>query len=669
MLLLIIIFLLWSSVTVGLFAENKIGNSLKWYKSPIGFFLILGGYQITTFSMMLFRVNLSILYGWTIVYFLILIILNLLKLRQVLDYIKEISKTKQFFFCICFSAVLIIIYSRLNILNTLSDFNFYIPLVGTNNHGGWINSYDPWSGIETPLSWMYNFQGYYLFLSSVSYLFKIHELLLMIWLPSTLFFIFLPLMIFDVMKMFSFKKMKVNQYGVFALIFLLSQLDLFFMEFVYYGNNFRGYVFLYLLMLVQLFFDTRNPKLIYVILGLSFAHFSFQSTALFISIIILTGIVVYDQWKNKSENIAFSFWFTVPIFCYGFSIIFIGNRWTAVLLLAAYCCCFALLKFMLNRNQKKLIERLVWCVLALLVLGIYGLSIVMEIRSGGIFLYIKEFIKLVLNYFSAESSRSLIDYLQVILLGGGLISLVINVWKQKKRSSFLQLLPLITIFIFLNPFVFAFVSTYLTGIVYDRTFIMIYSMLTIGLVLQFILEKNQRNIVLYFLLALSLVIFIDTLKEDHFQDKLFKQEDREVYSMTSKLPNDLIDVAEFLQDYIDFYYEGDYTPTILSSDLRLRLIYNSNYLKFTVSDYRYSTTLEEENQNYWLTYLYKLISDSGNPYFISADLSQVPDLFKSYPIEYIITPSYISVNLENTLSSFCRWIYGNESYRVYQVIL
>lgn len=669
MLLLIIIFLLWSSVTVGLFAENKIGNSLKWYKSPIGFFLILGGYQIITFSMMLFRVNLSILYGWTIVYFLILLILNLLKLRQVLDYIKEISKTKQFFFCICFSAVLIIIYSRLNILNTLSDFNFYIPLVGTNNHGGGINSYDPWSGIETPLSWMYNFQGYYLFLSSVSYLFKIHELLLMIWLPSTLFFIFLPLMIFDVMKMFSFKKMKVNQYGVFALIFLLSQLDLFFMEFVYYGNNFRGYVFLYLLMLVQLFFDTRNPKLIYVILGLSFAHFSFQSTALFISIIILTGIVVYDQWKNKSENIAFSFWFTVPIFCYGFSIIFIGNRWTAVLLLAAYCCCFALLKFMLNRNQKKLIERLVWCVLALLVLGIYGLSIVMEIRSGGIFLYIKEFIKLVLNYFSAESSRSLIDYLQVILLGGGLISLVINVWKQKKRSSFLQLLPLITIFIFLNPFVFAFVSTYLTGIVYDRTFIMIYSMLTIGLVLQFILEKNQRNIVLYFLLALSLVIFIDTLKEDHFQDKLFKQEDREVYSMTSKLPNDLIDVAEFLQDYIDFYYEGDYTPTILSSDLRLRLIYNSNYLKFTVSDYRYSTTLEEENQNYWLTYLYKLISDSGNPYFISADLSQVPDLFKSYPIEYIITPSYISVNLENTLSSFCRWIYGNESYRVYQVIL
>lgn len=669
MLLLIIIFLLWSSITIGLFAEDKMGNSLKWYKSPLGFFLILGGYQITVFPMMLFRVSLSIVYGWTTLYLMILLLLNFLKLRQVLDYIKEISKTKQFFFCICFSAILIIIYSRLNILNTLSDFNFYIPLVGTNNHGGWINSYDPWSGVETPLSWMYNFQGYYLFLSSLSYLFRVHELLLMIWLPSSLFFIFLPLMIFDVMKIFSFEKLKVNQYIVFALIFLLSQLDLFFMEFVYYGNNFRGYVFLYLLMLVQLFFDTRNAKLIYAILGLSFAHLSLQSTALFISIIILIGIVVYDQWKNKSENIAFSFWFTVPIFCYGFCIIFLGNRGVAILLLTIYYFCFVLLKSMLNRNCKKLIERLVWGVLAFLVVGIYSLSFVMEIRDGGVLLYIKEFIKLALNYFSAESSRSIIDYLQVLLLGCGLICLVVDVWKQKKKSSFLQLLPLITIFIFLNPFVSAFVSTYLTGTVYDRTFIMIYSMLTIGLIFQFILKKNQEKIVLYFMLVLSLVIFIDTLKEDHFKDKLFKQEDREVYSMIAKLPNDLIDVAEFLEEYMDSYYEGDYTPTILSSDLRLRLIYNSNYLKFTVSDYRYSTVLDEENQNYWLTYLYKLISDSGNPYFISADLSQVPDLFKSHPIEYIITPSYISVNLENTLSSFCRWIYGNESYRVYQVIL
>lgn len=669
MLLLSVIFLLWSSVTVGLFAGNKIGSSFKWYKSPLGFFLILGGYQITTFPMMLFRLNLSIVYGWTMLFLITLLILNLLKLRQVVDYIKEISKTKQFFFCVCFSAVLIIIYSRLNILNTLSDFNFYIPLVGTNNHGGWLNSYDPWSGVETPLSWMYNFQGYYLFLSSLSYLFRIHELLLMIWLPSSLFFIILPLMIFDVMKIFSFEKLKVNQYVVFAVIFLLSQLDLFFMEFVYYGNNFRGYVFLYLLMLVQLFFNTKNAKLIYVILILSFAHLSLQSTALFISIIILTGIVIYDQWKNKSENIDFTFWFTVPIFCYGFCIIFLRNSWMGIFLLAIYYCWFTLLKFMINRNCKKLIERLVWFVLALLVLGVYSFSIVMEIRNGGVFLYIKEFIKLALNYFSADSSRSIIDYLQVLLWGGGLICLVINVWKEKKKSSFLQLLPLITIIVFINPFVFAFVSTYLTGIVYDRTFIMIYSMLTIGLIVQFILKKNQGKIVLYFMLGLSLVIFVDTLKEDHFQDKLFKQEDSDVYSMTSKLPNDLIDVAEFLEDYIDSYYEGDYTPTILSSDLRLRLIYNSNYLKFTVSDYRYSTILDEENQNYWLTYLYKLISDSGNPYFISADLSQIPDLFKSQTIEYILTPSYISVNLENTLSSFCRWIYGNESYRVYQVIL
>lgn len=668
MLVFIIVLLLWLSISVGIAIEEKLGLCLNWYKSPLGFFLILGGYQIITFPLMTLRGNLSILYAVTIVYLTMLLVFSIFRGLKVVQYINEIFKTKEFFFCLCVSVILILIYSRFNVLSTLSDFNFYIPLVGTNNHGGWINNYDPWNGIQNSLSWMYNFQSYYLLLSSISYLFNIEELLLVLWVPTTIFFILFPLIVFDIIKMMGLDKIKINKYIVFLIISFLSQLNLFFIEFAYYGNNFRTYVFLYLLMLIEMFFKTGNRKLNYLVIVLGFAHISFQSTALFISIMLLIVILIYDEWKTKSYNIKFSFLFTIPIFCYGFAIIFIQNRLIALLLTAIYISSRLLLSQLLKRDYKNFISSAIRMVLVCIILCIYSISIFMEIRNGGLLMYFKDFIRIVLGYFSTESNRSVVDYLQLLLFGSGITTFIYYTWK-KRHQTFLTLLPLITIILFFNPLVFAFVSDYLTGIVYDRTLIMIYSMITIAIIIYFINELRWGRYIFYCMLLLSTGIFLDTLNQERFNDKLFKKADEVTYDLSTKLPKDLVDITQFLENYVDYYYAEPYLPSILSSDLRIRLIYNQNYLKFTVSDYRYSTILDEDNENYWLTYLYKLISESGNSYFISADLSHIQDIIKSYPIEYIITPSHISVNLEETLSSFCRWIYGNTSYRLYQVIL
>ena len=669
MLCLIILFFLLASLCVGILIDEKYNLSFVTYKMPLGFFIIVGLYQVITIPLLLFPFNLSWLYLTTGIYLLALLFLIYRNIKKVINYIKEISNHKEFFVCLCFSAILIVLYTRLNNLNTLSDFNFYIPLVGSNNHGGVINSIDPWSGIESNLSWMYHFQSYYLLLSSISFLFKINELLLMLWLPSSLFFIFLPFITFDMIHYFGSEIHVKYNYIVYFIVFFLTQLDLFFIEFPYYGNNFRGYVFLYILMVINAYLESYDLKLRWCVILLIFSHFAFQSTALFMTIIILLGLIIYDNWKYKSSHLVFSLYLTIPIFLYGFEIIFMTSQILAFSLLFIYVLVLWGLKKLMGSNIN-IVSFLIRGGALLFTVIVYAVSIFMSINNDGLFHQFLEFCKSVLSYFSVSNHRMMIDYFQVILLGLLIFGFVFNLFRKRKDISFIEFLPVLTIALFVNPFVYLFVKTYLTGIVYERTLLLIYSMITVIISLKYLMDFfKTKKMIFYTILILSAILFGINMKQDRLDEKIFSSADSEQYDFIYKLPKDLVDVTNFLESYVDSYYEGEYTPSILSSDLRIRLLYNKNLLLYSVREYRHSTTLDEANHNYWLTYLYKLITESGSSYFIQADLSHIADIFRSYPIEYIMTPRDISVNLEQTLDSFCYWIYGNESYRLYRVRL
>lgn len=50
-----------------------------------------------------------------------------------------------------------------------------------------VNMINPWSGETGVLNWIYNFQGYYLFLSALSQLLNVDYMLVTLWLPSIIF--------------------------------------------------------------------------------------------------------------------------------------------------------------------------------------------------------------------------------------------------------------------------------------------------------------------------------------------------------------------------------------------------------------------------------------------------------------------------------------------------
>ena len=153
---------------------------------------------------------------------------------------------------------------------------------------------------------MYNYQGYYVLMAMLSKLFSVDSTLLMIWLPSLLSFLIFPCVVLDGIELLTPKLHKKYCILSFMIVFFLSVFNLNFLEFSYYGANYRLFILSYLLLLIMIYLKHPNRRLLLVTVLIMSAHLSTHSTALFISVMILLLLFLYLVWFRYADYFNFS---------------------------------------------------------------------------------------------------------------------------------------------------------------------------------------------------------------------------------------------------------------------------------------------------------------------------------------------------------------------------
>ncbi|MFR3815833.1 MAG: DUF6077 domain-containing protein [Turicibacter sp.] len=307
LLLLIILFVLYSQL-VGQAAYSyfpEILGKIK-YKWPIGFFIILGLIQLVSFPLQVMHVSMQVV---AICYALIFLILSIFVFRYLYaaycDKRLEIFKFKKahlmeyllillfigFNFMICFST------NSFNDMN--ADQSFYITLVENNVGAEQINGILPLSGQIGWLDSYYNFQAFYLFLTFLSMIFNLDAVLVMAWFVPVLLWLTVSMTFLNLIYYFNRSNKSWKTMFIFIILWSFVSLFDYFVRYNVYGNNIRLFVFAYLMMGYADYF--KSPKLRTLILcGLLWASASsFQSTALFLGIMIMVAIGIYELFYHR----------------------------------------------------------------------------------------------------------------------------------------------------------------------------------------------------------------------------------------------------------------------------------------------------------------------------------------------------------------------------------
>lgn len=603
LLLLIILFVLYSQL-VGQAAYSyfpEILGKIK-YKWPIGFFIILGLIQLVSFPLQVMHVSMQVV---AICYALIFLILSIFVFRYLYaaycDKRLEIFKFKKahlmeyllillfigFNFMICFST---------NSFNdTNADQSFYITLVENNVGAEQINGILPLSGQIGWLDSYYNFQAFYLFLTFLSMIFNLDAVLVMAWFVPVLLWLTVSMTFLNLIYYFNRSNKSWKTMFIFIILWSFVSLFDYFVRYNVYGNNIRLFVFAYLMMAYADYF--KSPKLRTLILcGLLWASaISFQSTALFLGIMIMVAIGIYELFYHRKELILPLIFSSMPLLVY--AAFFLSYRSTALLgvvigggvtLLAILSC---------NQQMKLVLNRLFYSRFFRggIILGVIGMTLVsikmVPSLNEDVSISPRYFIEFLFDKYAPR--RSYIteknwSMLSLALIRDSLFLLYLVALVQFKKLNetlkFTFITQWIIIFIFYNPLVSAFVSTYFTGSVYMRTGDIIMSLFLIaGLLVYFANHLRLRGIVIF--LACLSTIQLTTKTHQYLTHDFNQIGNTQTFNHLYRMDQDIIDTANYIEAFVEEHYSGE-RPKVLTTQLELNYFAHNYEMLYTVNEER-----------------------------------------------------------------------------------
>lgn len=670
--------LLVLSHAIGKIVSIKINLNEKLpYSIPLGFFIILGLYELITFPVMTWHLSSQILVILTVCLIGGLSIYALLNTK---DWLK-ITFNFDWLVIIAMSAVLILFYMSFSSLNyTGEDFNFYIPFVGSNVNVDKVNWINPWNGDSSPVSWMYNFQSYYLLLSSISQITKIDYTLVTLWLPSILYFTIMPLCLFNVVAYF-FKDMNrwLKYLVVFILFFVIND-TLSSLIYPFYGNQFRPFIMIYMMFSYLAYQQSPNVYTNILLAILMFSHFSVQSTGLFIGGILVILLMIYEAFFATSKHLEGPFILSLPLAVYLVGIIHtispILSGFALVMMLIGYLLVFYFFKrtsvMMLSLYRGLMVLIVGVIILGSIILTALGIDSPVSIQS-----FFPDYLSGITYFMSNEMIRltSVLLPLKVIyvILTWGLVLGAILYKDGCEEYKFYRTIIAGTLLLFYNPIVAPFVSKYLTGVVYGRVTILIFSLITFTIGLKYYVELGKTKKSQIALIGIGLIVAGLTFAGNsliQFQDYQLKFILRDTrYDLFYKMPYNLMVTLEELDAYKrDYYLEPDYRPTILSCDLRTRTLYEEGILAFDVVRLREFYENYDENPYDYRMFLYAIITDSHR--YAKNDPGVFDDLerrLREFSIDFVILPLGGAPQLYDAFRSFSERAYINDEYVVYHL--
>lgn len=647
------------------------------YSIPLGFFMILGLYELITFPVMIWHLPSHVLVLMTIGLIGGLCIYALFNVKAWL----KVTFSIEWIAIIAMSAVLILFYMSVNSLNyTGEDFNFYIPFVGGNVNVEKVNMINPWNGDSTPVSWMYNFQSYYLFLSSVAEITRVDYTLVTLWLPSILFFIVMPLCLFNVVTYF-FKDM--NRFWKCLLVMILFCImndTLSGLIYPFYGNQFRPFIMVYMIFIYLAYKKSSNFYAQMLLVTLMFAHFSVQSTGLFVGGILVILLMIYEAFFAKTRQLAGPFIFSIPLVVYLVGIIHTISPLLAgialVIVTVGYLLVFYFLKSssaIILSTYKGLVAFIVGgIVLGSIILSILGINSPVSMQS-----FLPDYLNGITYFMNNEAIRltSVLLPLKIlyVILTWGLVLGAILYKDEHEEYRLYRTIIVGTLLLFYNPIVAPFVSKYLTGVVYGRVTILIFSLITFARGLKYYVDlmKSKKSqligIGIGILLAGLTFASNSLIQFQDYQLKFILRDTR--YDLFYKMPYNLMVTLKELDSYKrDYYLEPDYRPTILSCDLRTRTLYEEGILAFDVVRLREFYENYDENPYDYRMFLYAIITDSHR--YAKNDPGVFDDLerrLREFSIDFVILPMGGAPQLYDAFRSFSERAYINDEYVVYHL--
>ncbi len=683
LLLLIILFVLYSQL-VGQAAYSyfpEILGKIK-YKWPIGFFIILGLIQLVSFPLQAMHVSMQVV---GICYGLIFLILSIFVFRYLYatycDKRLEIFKFEKvhlmeyllillfigFNFIICFST---------NSFNdTNADQSFYITLVENNVGAEQINGILPLSGQIGWLDSYYNFQAFYLFLTFLSMIFNLDAVLVMAWFVPVLLWLTVSMTFLNLIHYFNRSNKSWKTMSIFIILWSFVSLFDYFVRYNVYGNNIRLFVFAYLMMAYADYF--KSPKLRTLILcGLLWASASsFQSTALFLAIMIMVAIGIYELFYHRKELILPLIFSAMPLLVY--AAFFLSYRSATLLGVIIGAVVFLLAILSCNQQMKLVLNRLFYSRFFRMgiVLGVIGMTLLsikmVPSLNEDVSISPRYFIEFLFDKYAPR--RSYIteknwSMLSLILIRDSLFLLYLVALVQFKKLNETLKFALITqwiiILIFYNPLVSAFVSTYFTGSVYMRTGDIIMSLFLIaGLLVYFANHLRLRGIVIF--LACLSTIQLTTKTYQYLTHDFNQITNTQTFNHLYRMDQDLIDTADFIEAYVEEYSNGE-RPKVLTTHLELNYFAHNYEMLYTVNEER---RVFNEVYRQIKPELYLLRDGLRKSYELSEEQQQqFKQTLKYIKPDIVVVPTIAAPWVHELFNEVALSINENTSYGVYKLI-
>ena len=680
---LIVIFTLYSylvsRVLVRCFPQQLSKIKYKW---PIGVFAILGLLQLVSFPMQYRHVSMSVV--TEVYHFIFLVLTGLIVIELYLTIRDERKTIRRFEVSQLMDYVLIIGFVIFNFVicyttdsfsNTDADQSFYITLVENNLNASQINMILPVSGVLSSLSSLYNFQGFYLFLTYLATIFHVDSILIMAWFVPFILWMTVAMTFLNVIHYFKLSYKWYLSIATFLILWTFIDLFEYLVRYNCYGSHFRLFILVYLMIFYYEYFKRPQVKTLILCALLWLSAIAVQSTCLFIGIFLMVTYGLYDLFVLKKRILVPFIFSAIPLIIYASIFLGVRGSWVPTYLFVGMLLCLVVCS--LFKRTRLLINQLIYnrVMQALVILGV----ILMTLLS--IWMIPR------LNTNSSISPTQMLQYIiekyefqegylipyknwpMIILVGFRRIILFINLYlvihfkHLSTKLKFILGTQILMILVFYNPLVCGFISTTFTGIVYTRLGDIVLSIFSItGIILYAAKSRHLK----YFILLLSVMsVLYLTMKTDNYLNHPYHQINcPETYNHLYRMNQSLIDTAMGLEEYIDENME-DKRPKVLTTFHHLNYFTSSYEMVYTVEHNR---RLDDEAYRNRYKDIYTLRDGIQNSYDVTRDVKeQFIPLVYDYKIDFIITSTDIDTWLKQDLQANGECIFRNNDYYIYRI--
>ncbi|MEA4821212.1 MAG: hypothetical protein VB122_03095 [Erysipelotrichales bacterium] len=649
--IIIILSMLSGVITFNLF---KLKEKKLSFATPIGFLMFMGLLQLGYMLITYFKID----FAWFIYFFLVLastiVIISVVKYKWFVEYFASLKFKKMgILLGLVLFITVIIIFKNVVINFRLDDMSFY-------------GSYIPDRIINNQLSNIsYDYQGFF---TLTSVLLKIGKELsflgiytnyldlgFVVWVPAI---ISIWMFSFAISDFLYYVKNKYKADKMIVFIAILSVLIIFsdqwYISFPHFGSTLRRLPIIYILILSSSLFNIeKNVKDSILLSILISAFLSFSSSAFFLIIMFLSAFLIYSMITKRTG-------YLLEIAIMGLTPSIFGGIYKPVfgkVFILIYLIVIFLYLLKINIYTEKILNRLPLSILIITPIFMIYFTYLSGKFPDLDFPYVvgnRNFFTPINNY---DMVPDLLNFKGIIInsLFNGIFWILLGyfIFKGLNRKKWLSWLVFILCILFFNPFVFRFVSYFMTSVVYFRITDLLFNVVIIFevflLIYQCFGNKVKPLIILlfaFFTILKLCQISVPNFKVDDDYNYLYHTKNSEL-ELVSKLEN----------DYFKLNYDNMEQINIASHIYGIQLF--SNYNLNNLLNDRFSYAVIENDE-------FEKIFFRRQPTFedYEVDYERACYLASTKELEYVILDAQYNWKLQEGLWPCSEVLFEYENYRI-----